>query len=162
MIKNTTLVSSMFSEIDIHSSFFGARYVRYLGKESLMNIVVLILRSYLLRVSYYCYLWGFVLEILGNCQNLFKLRHWKFSGYWRNHWLWASTRAQRCMRRTQVRARTEEETEAAESLLQPFSLQQKTQKTSSLVMSHRSSPRPRLIISSSNVQGANPHSLLTL
>lgn len=46
----------------------------------------------------------------------------------------------------------------SEAPLQPLSLQQNTQKYSSLDVSQWSSPRPRLTISSAKPHGPNPHS----
>jgi hypothetical protein len=50
----------------------------------------------------------------------------------------------------------------APALLQPFCVQQKTQKYSSLLLSHPSIPRPRFTFVSSNPHGPRPHSLLRL
>lgn len=46
----------------------------------------------------------------------------------------------------------------AELLLQPLSLQQETQKNSSLFLSQLPQPRPLLASSSSKLQGPRPHS----
>lgn len=47
-------------------------------------------------------------------------------------------------------------------LLQPFCVQQKTQKYSSLLLSHTSIPSPRFTFVSLNPHGPRPHSLLRL
>jgi hypothetical protein len=94
--------------------------------------------------------WG-IYNQLKICMSLLHLMIWVFTLYR----LTLTTNAD-----SNANSLTEGQSVLAPDLLQPLSVQQKTQKYVSLLLSHTSIPKPRFTFVSANPHGPKPHSLL--